>query len=200
MIKLFLAGACLLFAGSGVDAQSPVQCLASDGKTPVSCEDRRKAAELPSKDICRVFGQNSSYCQAELKREQAKEQAKKDAEEAKKPDNILKQAYHNYIMVKTCYEVRKGFKYVWINETQMYEAKQYASEIEKKLNIRNHDEIWASIDAQKIHDSVWTTSQYTGVRAEEVFAMGQSLCQMAHESLRQTYNQVLQQPVLKKDF
>jgi hypothetical protein len=157
------------------------------------------AADPPSKDICRIFGKDSTYCQSELKRERAKEETKKEAEEAKKPENILENAYSNYIMVKTCYEVRNGYEYVWINEVQMYEAKQYASEIEKKLNVPNRDEIWASIDAQKVHDSVWNTSHYTGVRADEVFAMGQSLCQMAHESLRQTYNQLLQ-PVLKKDF
>jgi len=149
MKKVLLAGACLLFAVSGANAADP-----------------------PSKDICRVFGQNSPYCQNELKRERAKEEAKKEAEEAKKPANILKDAYSNYIMVKTCYEVRNGYEYVWINDVQMREAKQYAAEIEKKLNIPNHDEIWASIDTQKIHDSMWETSQYTGVRAHDGFSHG----------------------------
>src|SRR5262249_15005148 len=105
MKTLLLASACLLFA---------VQVAI--------------ATDAPSKDNCRVIGQNSPYCRSELQREHAKEEAKQRKEEAKEPENILIGAYITYIKVKLCYEMRRGYEYVYINEVQMREARQYVAE------------------------------------------------------------------------
>jgi len=40
------------------------------------------------------------------------ENAKQRAEEAANPETVLKAAYKNYIGVKVCYELRKGYEFV----------------------------------------------------------------------------------------
>jgi hypothetical protein len=62
--------------------------------------------------------------------------------EANKPENQLYRAYEKYVTIKLCYENRKWFENVYINDFQMSQAKQYAAAIEQELSIANKDEIW----------------------------------------------------------
>jgi hypothetical protein len=113
----------------------------------------------------------------------------------KDPSALLKRAYDDYITVKACYEIRKGYKYVWINGVQMYEAKQYMGEIETKLSLPNKDDLWEKVD-------------YNGKRNFLIMSMNTNglgpdgervLCQNSLNELQNLYEKVLS-PKLKKDF
>jgi len=127
------------------------------------------------------------------------ENAKQRAEEAANPETVLKAAYKNYIGVKVCYELRKGYEFVWINDAEMYQAKQYAAGIEKALNLPNHEEIWTNSnpeqEAQSIRNLLQISSQTNGLgRGGERW-----LCQSALQALQHDYNALLK-PTFKKDF
>ena len=112
------------------------------------------------------------------------------------PEHILKTAYTNYITVKVCYEHRKGYEYIWISDPEVVKAREYVATIEGKLNLPNREEIWKSIDPQRI-ESFLVLSETTnglGRGGERLY------CQGALSSLRSQYDTIVGPQPLKKDF
>jgi len=65
------------------------------------------------------------------------EQKKKEEQErekyAKSPEGQLLSAYREYQFVQKCYEIRLGYRYIYVTEDQFTKMKKEAQDIEKKL-------------------------------------------------------------------
>jgi hypothetical protein len=79
-----------------------------------------------------IRNKNSKACQNALKQR----------EKEKKPEDILRNTYFRYMTVKSCFDRRQKFKQVYINNAEMTKAKEYMSTIDKKLNLPTKDQMW----------------------------------------------------------
>ena len=60
-------------------------------------------------------------------------------QQAARPENQLKAAYVDYIIVKRCYDAREGYAAVYINDAELSKAKTDVSSLEEKLKGPNID-------------------------------------------------------------
>jgi hypothetical protein len=79
-----------------------------------------------------IRNKNSKACQNALKQ----------LEKEKKPEDILRNTYFRYMIVKSCFNRQKRFKQVYINNAEMNKAEVYMSAIDKKLKLATKDQMW----------------------------------------------------------
>ena len=79
-----------------------------------------------------IRNKNSKTCQNALKQH----------DKEKKPEDILRNTYFRYMTVKSCFERPQKVKQGYINNAEMNKAKEYMSTIDKKLNLPTKDQMW----------------------------------------------------------
>lgn len=137
--------------------------------------------------------------QEEFEQKRQERDARKQ-EEDNKPENRLQKMYATYLNIRYCYDVRKGFEHVFVNDLQMTDAKRYAAAIDKKLAVESREEVWskAVADFNNSLAKMLITSP-DGMRN----ALGVSIpqyCQMAYRGLQQTHEQLFPAAGMKRDF
>jgi hypothetical protein len=141
--------------------------------------------------------QTEAWCREQRARfaEEVRQRDAKRAEEARKPENLLAKTYENYMVVRVCYEARLGYLEVNISEPEMAAAKQFASAIERKLQVPNSKDVWDEVSkgVQK--------SLAVKLISEDSSALGspRNQCQGYYHDLKSIHDELLP-ATMKKDF
>jgi len=120
--------------------------------------------------------------------------------EANKPTNVLVNAYEAYIVVKRCYEARRGYLAVHVSEPEMAHAKDAIQLIEKRLapqlpSDTSVKQLWARAD-QGVQQRFGELLAY----ASEL-RVGEGLCQSHKMQLSQILRKLYSESSgTQKDF
>jgi hypothetical protein len=117
----------------------------------------------------------------EMQQRYAEQERARQAELAK-PHNQLRTAYYGYMYVRACYNVRKGYVYVWINDEQLESARRVVERKEKLVLQQD-----STLDTE----AIW---QQTAAKLPRLF--NQAECQIVFNELMLSVPALPQQ----KDF
>jgi hypothetical protein len=113
---------------------------------------------------------------------------------------VLRRSYTNYILVKLCYEERRGYLSVYISDPEMARAKDAVSAIENALLSRG-------VDAAR-KDELWTSADTAArsrvaqlLRTDRLAHVARDECQSSFEALMTTWQSLDPNAgATKKDF
>lgn len=120
-----------------------------------------------------------------LQRQQQEEVIRREQEqreaEAKKPINLLRTSYANYIFIKRCYDDRQGYLMVYISDPELARARHAVSRIEEKLK--------PDLPPSVTTDSLW--SEANALIDKQRMPLVQPFCQTKLRSLEQTHRSLI---------
>ena len=173
-------------------------------------KEQREAVEAEHQRQQQLVEQQKKQQNDAATAKRVRDQAAVDAQ----PSNKLLRAYHLYIDIKLCFESRKGYEVVYLNEEQLSDAKTRVVAIEQAVKEADPtidtDAIWRQAN------DVEVTTPTNGLSAIFQFAdiMGRKwvsypdwieesdeFCKRAYSSLSEHYSSIIPDAsVVKKDF
>lgn len=160
--------------------------------------------------------QRESQLQREKEQEAANEErVRKQAAIDVLPSNRLLRSYRLYIDVKQCFDARKGYALVYLNENQMMDAKIRVVAIEKSMKdvdpTIDTDAIWRKANAREADDTptneiaaIFQFADAVGrkwVSSPDWIEESHDYCKRSYSSLTDLYNTTGNRNTeIKKDF
>jgi len=124
--------------------------------------------------------------QEKRQQEEVRARAKVQAEQANKPENQLATGYISYLRIKACYEARKGYAAVFINDHEMDIARKQIKSVEKAITAQHQldtEKVWKFSENNKsplggIENAFGGLAQYLSMEAQRDFQQIRGLCQV----------------------